>query len=226
MIKFDVKCFFVNRDQYICNLSNGKSVLHLGCTDSPYHESAHNKNRLLHLKLINIASNLKGIDFSINGIQYLKSINSRLDLEFADITNVSIINTSNMHFDVLLFSDVIEHLSNPGLALNNISKLMNKSTILIITTPNSFSIKSFLRVIFRKELVHEDHTCYYSFPTLVKSLEIYSINVIKKFSYVGGGSSLLSKLIKPLFYLFPWLADGIGVVAVLNQSNNKFLLDK
>ena len=39
-------------------------------------------------------------------------------------------------FDMILFNDVIEHLENPKVALENISRVLKKGGVLYITTPN------------------------------------------------------------------------------------------
>lgn len=38
-------------------------------------------------------------------------------------------------FDLVLFSEVLEHLPNPGLALDEIRRVMNKKAVLILSTP-------------------------------------------------------------------------------------------
>ncbi len=43
----------------------------------------------------------------------------------------------NRQFDVVMAGDVIEHVSNPGLFLNNIRKHLREHGVLAVTTPNA-----------------------------------------------------------------------------------------
>jgi 2-polyprenyl-3-methyl-5-hydroxy-6-metoxy-1,4-benzoquinol methylase len=51
-------------------------------------------------------------------------------------------NLENLDYkpDVIIFSEVIEHLMNIEIALSNLKKIMTSDTLLIIDTPNAFYI--------------------------------------------------------------------------------------
>ena len=52
-------------------------------------------------------------------------------------------------FDIILFSEVIEHLANPPLeALETFARLLKPGGHLIVSTPNQFYLKSRLRTLF------------------------------------------------------------------------------
>jgi len=221
MKKTKLNCDIVLRDNFISLMSNDKSVLHVGCTDSPYYEEAYKTNRLLHLKLLRCAKNLKGTDISLEGVKFLKSVNSNLDIDISDIMDPDCVGKYFGLYDLVVLSDVLEHLPNPGIALSNIAAIMSADSKLIITVPNSLALKASLRALVGIELVHQDHMCYYSFSTLSKILNTYSLYPENLFSYVGGGSSIFAKALNPIFHLVPWLADGIGIVASKNIISNQ-----
>jgi len=52
-------------------------------------------------------------------------------------------------YDVIIFSHVIEHLSNQKTALQNIRKMMSKDSKLILLTPNVFSWRRILLYFLR-----------------------------------------------------------------------------
>ena len=67
------------------------------------------------------------------------------------IQNEYEIDLNKFHFDYIIFGDVIEHLENPGLGLDNIKNLVSKNTKLILTAPNCFSYAGVRNILTRKE---------------------------------------------------------------------------
>jgi hypothetical protein len=68
-------------------------------------------------------------------------------------------------------------------ALTNIKKVMNKETLLVISTPNAFCINYFINILFRNtEYVHEDHKVIFSTATLSNLLNYNKFN-LKKIYY-------------------------------------------
>ena len=161
----------------ILNFCKDKIVLHIGAADSPYHEERGRKGTLLHQKLQKICKQLVGIDIDKNAINYLKKFGIN-NIFYGDIVNEKYeINLKNYKWDYIIFGDVIEHLDNPGLALENLKKIMNKETKLIITTPNVFSFFNIKTFLTGKEYVHPDHTFWPSVKTMNKLLEIKNLKI-------------------------------------------------
>jgi len=116
-----------------------KKVLHIGACDSPYHIDKTKKGTLLHQKLQKVCEEIIGIDIDKKTIVELKNLGID-DIFYGDIIRDEYeIDLQKFSFDYIIFGDVIEHLENPGSALDNIKKLMNENTKLILTTPNCFS---------------------------------------------------------------------------------------
>ncbi len=85
-------------------------------------------------------------------------------------------------FDVITMFDVIEHLDNVGLALNNIKKHLKPEGKLILTTPNAISIGNFIDVLcfrFRGVCGNSTHTLTYNEKMLKHILKKYGFKVTK-----------------------------------------------
>ena len=70
-------------------------------------------------------------------------------------------------FDVIFAGDLIEHLVNPGLFLDNAKKHLNDGGRLILTTPNTFNLFNLAGKLTRAEpVVNSDHTFYFNQRTI------------------------------------------------------------
>ena len=160
------------RDEFILDYCKGKSVLHIGATDSPYHREKAEKGELLHQKLQKVCKQLIGLDIDKKAIKILKDEFNIKDIYFGDIIKGKYeLNLNKYKFDYILFADVIEHLDNPGTALVNLKKFMNNKTRMIITTPNVFQHCNFMTYFTGVENVHPDHTFWPSYKTMCKLIE-------------------------------------------------------
>lgn len=80
-----------------------------------------------------------GIDISPSLIRKAKGKAAGKDIECefkqADIEDPETVGTIQERFEVILLSEVLEHLRHPGRALKNIHELLNPGGILLLTTP-------------------------------------------------------------------------------------------
>ena len=63
------------------------------------------------------------------------------------------LDTDTSPFDVVICSEVIEHLENPRATFRNLFDLLKKGGALILTMPNQESARSYLNLIFRGHFV-------------------------------------------------------------------------
>jgi len=158
-----------------------KSVLHIGCSDWPQTEDKIKRKSLLHQYLENISAQLYGIDTSVEGISIMQKVGIK-NIFFGDIYNLrNDKNLLNKRFDILLISEIIEHLTNPGLALEAVRTYVlktNPKCEVIFTVPNYpnfwYNVKFGLR---NKEVVHPDHKFYFSYRTFRTLIENYDFKV-------------------------------------------------
>ena len=101
----------------------------------------------------------------------------------------------NKKFDVIVAGDVIEHVDNVGLFLDNVRKHLKDDGHFILTTGN---IKSFM-IHFKKE--SDDHVLGYTKQTLLHILKKHGFK-IKEFEYTYGSRKHFN-FIKKLFG-FKW----------------------
>jgi hypothetical protein len=176
----------VQRVEFIKRACEGKTVLHLGCTDYPYTEDAIARNMLLHFELANIAGELHGFDSDDEGLRILtsKGVNNlfKVDLENLDALEL------NKTYDVIVAGEMIEHLSNPGAFLNGIKRFMDRDSKLLITTVNAYCALRFLIYGLRgrggaNEPVHPDHVSYYSFSTMKLLLKRHGLEMREFYFY-------------------------------------------
>lgn len=200
----------VKRVQFIQELCKNKKVLHLGATDAPCTLDAIQNGRFLHFDLQDVCRELVGIDISQSMIDFLAKEYQVSNIRYGNIENLE--DYPQEQFDVILAGEILEHLSNPGNAIKCIATIAQPDTKIIITVPNAYSLKGFLRAWSGHELIHPDHILHHSPYTLQSLLERYGIYVKESFSFINGGQGLLASLTNQLLSLTPRLAEGIGVI--------------
>jgi len=125
----------------------------------------------------------------------------------------------NSKFDVLVVSDIIEHLSNPGLMLEGIKRFCDQNSIIIITTPHSFGLMNYLRFIFGKFHEGTEHVITFNIPNLINLLKKHGFHVetidmcYQNHSY----KKKLFKIGKLFFKRFPKFGGTIFVVATFGK---------
>lgn len=168
-----------SRNNLIISECKNKNVLHIWCTDDPYTEEKYNNIGwpLLFREIDKVCKEQLGIDISEKWIEFLNGKSS-------NFPNSRIINF-DMNFlwdldfspDVIVLWEVIEHLMNIEVMLTTIKKIMNKDTILIISTPNAFFSDNFLRAILWFEYLHDDHKVLFSMWYLINLLKFNWLEV-------------------------------------------------
>jgi len=160
-----------------------KNVLHIGCTDWPDTEDEVERKELLHQYLENITGSSEpfGIDTSVEGIKIMQKSGIK-DVFTGDIYNLhNDKNLLNKRFDTLLIPEVIEHLVNPGLALESVKTYIlktNPTCEVIFTVPNYHNLwYNLLSGLKNKEVVHPDHKFYFSYRTFRTLIENYNFEV-------------------------------------------------
>lgn len=157
------------RFNYILEKCKDKRVLHIGCVDEGLTLERLENGNLLHIKLSKITNELHGLDISREGLKILWKAGYG-NLQEIDIEQPFVIGD---RFDIVVISEVLEHLNNPGLALDNLKKLNTQEFI--------FSVPSaFLR--FNE---HKDHNFYFTTQSIRTLLEKhgYEIKEIKGYAF-------------------------------------------
>jgi 2-polyprenyl-6-hydroxyphenyl methylase / 3-demethylubiquinone-9 3-methyltransferase len=131
----------INKKQSEIKLLNGLNCLDVGCGGG-----------ILSEPLNRLGAIVTGIDASDKAIEIAKehSLNSRLDIIYKCTNTSELIDSKKKNFiskfDIVIASEVIEHVNNREKFLSDISKLCRPGGVIIFTTIN----KSFLGVALGK----------------------------------------------------------------------------
>jgi len=127
-------------------------------------------------------------------------------------------------FDVIVAGELIEHLSNPGLFLECAKSHLKSDGLIILTTPNRFSVTVFISAMRRNRIPKYDkpiakHVAYYDENCLRDLLSRHGFSKINisYYEYVGKLDSRLTTKIKNFLlrrYRVQFL-DGLLVAASL-----------
>lgn len=137
---------------FILNESTGKTVLNVGAAGGVEAYLPAHRQVWLHDRLQKVAKELVGIDIDRNGIGWAAQHG----------VNIVEANCESMHlgrtFDVIVMSDVIEHVNAPGLAMQTLVSHLRPSGRLLITTPNPTHYATLVRAILGSpQNVYYDH---------------------------------------------------------------------
>ena len=214
----------VSRVSEVLRLCTGKKVLHLGCADMPY--TLRRGEDLLHRRLANVTrpDMLWGLDISVEGVRIL--CEQGFDqIILGDVEEMGS-ELREMDFDVVLAGEIIEHVGNVGLFLQSLASVMTEKTELVITTPNANSFKGFIHSMLRREKVHPDHNCYFSYRTLTQLLEKFELLPKEIYYYQEVEGRGLAKAIDKALSFATWLspvwADGLVVRATPSLRSAHF----
>jgi 2-polyprenyl-3-methyl-5-hydroxy-6-metoxy-1,4-benzoquinol methylase len=223
--------FVGSKSATLVRLCGGKRVLHLGFVAEGFLEDQLQRQKWLHAEIAQVASKLVGVDISEQGVRRAGQLGFA-DCYVGDVEQLSRVPFPRLDYDVILAPDIIEHLANPGLFLNELSKVTTENSLVVISTPNALSIKTLFFPLARTEAVHPDHNFYYSPTTLTTLLRKYGFRVTdiglysgiwvrnKQNSHSFGeliAKSLFTGLDAVLRYsvvpLFPYFSEGMVVQA-------------
>ena len=159
-----------DRMEYLASRCSGKNALHVGCADAPLAVERVEAGQLLHQRIEKAAAEVVGIDIDEDSICFLQE---------HGIHSVQVMDAERMsfdrRFDVILAGDVLEHLSNPGLFLQQVPDLLLPGGELIVAVPHAFTFLAMRVWLQNKELVHKDHCFYYSPKCLAQLCRRYEL---------------------------------------------------
>jgi 2-polyprenyl-3-methyl-5-hydroxy-6-metoxy-1,4-benzoquinol methylase len=157
---------YIGRQDFVVAYAAGKSILHLGCVDAAFSQKKFDEGLFLHARMNNVAKTCWGVDVDGAGLDWMRSQGWQ-HLYHLDIENLEAeAELLAQPFALLVLTEVLEHLNNPGRFLDALKPLFRSHTELLLTTPNSTSLGNLLANLHHREAVHPDHVCWYSYHTL------------------------------------------------------------
>lgn len=137
------------------------------------------------LSELNMAEKLEGIDYSEEAIRVGKNLFPHLSLKQGNIYHLPYKNNS---FDLVISTEVLEHLDKPLQGLNEILRVSKKNIILSVPNEPFFRLANFVRgknlTRFGNDSGHINYWNFFSFPNFLKK------NALK---------------IKKIKFPFPWI---------------------
>jgi len=159
-------------------LIKNKKVLDIGCIG--HNVQAKSKNPFWVHNFLNDNCNVLGIDILKDSVETLRKQGYNMEVANAETFELG------TKFDVVFAGELIEHLSNPGLFLNQSKKHLKHGGLLILTTPNTFYMPRMMECMIKindDPIVNDEHTNWFS-PTTIRTLlerEGFNVASIKKF---------------------------------------------
>ena len=169
--------------------------------------------RSVHARLAQVTSDLTGLD-----------INPLMVDAMRKVTEPGLPNKLEQRFEVVLFLEVIEHLECFRAAFDNLRGLLATGGTLVISTINAYCVERIVKMLFRYESVHEEHTSYFSYRTMARLLDMNGFR-IDRFSFTVEQRREFSTLFDRAGYYgmrattaaFPQYAEGVLFVARVGQ---------
>lgn len=140
----------------------GKVVLDVGCTahDLLSKSVYANEYRLWsHWFLYKMAKKVIGIDIEKKSVETMNYLGFNAKIMDAEHINF------DEKFDVVFAGELIEHLTNPGLFLKAAKRSLVPGGIILLSTPNTFSLHKIIRImqgLTNEPPENSDHTMYFS----------------------------------------------------------------
>jgi 2-polyprenyl-3-methyl-5-hydroxy-6-metoxy-1,4-benzoquinol methylase len=141
-----------------------KSVLNIGAAGGVQNYLPNKKHIWLHYQISQVAAELVGIDIDKASIDYAAKYGISITEGNCECMQLG------HRFDLVVMSDVIEHLNAPGLALQTLMNHLNLGGKILITTPNPTHYGLIARSLLGRSLnIYYDHVCCF-FPEHIQAL--------------------------------------------------------
>ena len=143
-----------------------KNVLDIGCGEGFI---------LNKLKQEKIGESWEGIDYSKEAVEIGKKIHSYLDLTQGDIYNTGF---KDAAFDLVVCTEVLEHLENPEKALKEIIRVSKKYILLSVPNEPLFLLSNFTQ--WGKDIGHINHWAFWQFEKFVRKNAGEGVQIISR----------------------------------------------
>lgn len=148
-------------------------MLHLGFIQhSHLYEKLIGTGDWLHGQIHKVARRLVGIDYLASDVDVLRK-KYGYECYHCDVTKMENLELKDQ-FDIIVCGELIEHVENPGLMLDNIKRFMRPDSVLLITTPNPWEASRITLINSGKleeSWLNDEHVCWYTFGTLKQLLD-------------------------------------------------------
>jgi 2-polyprenyl-3-methyl-5-hydroxy-6-metoxy-1,4-benzoquinol methylase len=149
----------IDKDSFLVAQCKGKRVLDVGCVGQ---SRGYETSEWLFNKFNAVAKSVTGVDVNEEGIALLKR-------EGLNVVSRTELQSISEQYDVIIMSDVIEHVDNPGQLLLDYSAYLASEGRIIITTPNSTRARTFVEILVTgRYSLNPEHTMWFCPNTLIE----------------------------------------------------------
>lgn len=175
----------------------GKDVLHVGCADTGLRADRFAKGELLHERLRRVARSLHGVDISQEDVEALRC-EGVPNLHVADVCDPDWARElEGATFNALVVSEVLEHVSNAGLFLTNLSRFAQRQdAAAIFTVPTPFNPRVLRALVGNYEFVHPDHKYWFSYQTVTGLMEGHGWEITALATYSFDDPRILQPIVE------------------------------
>ncbi len=223
--KFLPRYGVVDRVDEIVRLCRGKTVLNVGMggyVDDPGETRFWVENLLphsVHLRAAGVAKELVGLDINPGAIEAMREAVPGEYIR-GDITSADLHPELEGRFELVVFGEILEHLDDFRRAFSNIRHYLGEDGRVVVSTINAFGAEPIVKMLFRYEDVHDEHTAWFSRRTLERLLEMNRFE-IEEFSFCNQRRTIFPNLPNRVLWffhrafgrLFPQFSQGILAVA-------------
>ncbi|BBN88770.1 class I SAM-dependent methyltransferase [Azospira sp. I09] len=213
LVRLDVKPRkVVDPFSYIERMASGKNVLNVGAAGGVKGYLPNNQSVWLHHRLGAVAASLTGVDIDQEGIDH--AYKHGVEIMNANCEDMSL----GRQFDLIVLSDVIEHMNAPINAVENLMRHLSPQGVLCVTTPNATSGLAYGQILTGRFLnVYWDHVMVY-YPEHIQAICDrcgFRLTDILFFDHIDrrtNFNTIKSYLISALSAIYPRLASSFMVV--------------
>jgi 2-polyprenyl-3-methyl-5-hydroxy-6-metoxy-1,4-benzoquinol methylase len=176
-------------------------VLDLGCIDERHPERIASS---LHARLLEINPDMVGADVDEAAIREVAKIGfavRQADAQRDDLGGP---------YDAVVAAELIEHLDDPGLFLDNVRRHLAPGGRLLLTTPNPFYVNQFGKILkYGRPQVHAEHRAWFDPETLAVLLRARGFE-LEDFAWLAAQRGVLRRA---LASWRPYWSAGLAVAA-------------
>ncbi len=213
----------VDRLEFVAAAASVRRVIHVGCADHGLIDLKTARQSWLHARLAECAQELVGVDLDADAVEQMRA--AGYECVVGDCQRVGGLAGLGLRpAELVIAGELIEHLDNPGIFLDEIAQLVEPGGELLITTPNAARLSSLVAGAFGREICSPEHVAWHSWRTLTTLLRRHGWSPLAVHYYVPWTAVTTERvrhqavrasrgLERAVYRMAPPLADGIIVTA-------------
>lgn len=168
------------RVQYLEETVRGKRIIHVGCLDHvPLIERRIQANTWLHKRLTEASEVCLGIDINEEGATLVRGLGFDNVVICNPIDDEALPEVTHEHWDYMVLGEMLEHIDNPVLFLQNIAaKYGDCVERFLLTVPNALHLDNFFNSLRHSERINTDHRFWFTPYTLAKVANAAGMRVV------------------------------------------------